>query len=174
MPTPAEPRGLAAAKVDAHRGTDESSAAVTHDTTGVVVVPLRAGRVTTQRHAARRRPTPRHRAPSPTRTDTRTPAARLASCMPAMRLQHQQQPVDHPDSQPRWPSRSFPRGTKGLGKPFSDRYKLQRFGRGGFASAALRAQAPIVPCSIMGSKRSIRCWPTSSHWPGCWGCRTSR
>ena len=46
----------------------------------------------------------------------------------------------------------FPEGFKGLGKPFSDRYKLQRFGRGGFVSAALRARAPIVPCSIVGSE----------------------
>lgn len=46
----------------------------------------------------------------------------------------------------------FPEGFKGLGKNFSDRYKLQRFGRGGFVSAALRAKAPIVPCSIVGSE----------------------
>ena len=46
----------------------------------------------------------------------------------------------------------FPEGYKGLGKPFKDRYKLARFGRGGFVSAALRAKAPIVPCSIVGSE----------------------
>lgn len=46
----------------------------------------------------------------------------------------------------------FPEGYKGLGKPFKDRYKLQRFGRGGFVSAALRSGAPIVPCSIVGSE----------------------
>lgn len=46
----------------------------------------------------------------------------------------------------------FPEGYKGLGKPFRDRYKLQRFGRGGFVSAALHARAPIVPCSIVGSE----------------------
>jgi len=46
----------------------------------------------------------------------------------------------------------FPEGYKGLGKNFRDRYKLQRFGRGGFVSAALRAHAPIVPCSIVGSE----------------------
>jgi 1-acyl-sn-glycerol-3-phosphate acyltransferase len=46
----------------------------------------------------------------------------------------------------------FPEGYKGLGKQFKDRYKLQRFGRGGFVSAALRAKAPIVPCSIVGSE----------------------
>ena len=46
----------------------------------------------------------------------------------------------------------FPEGYKGLGKNFSDRYKLQRFGRGGFVSAALRTKAPIIPCSIVGSE----------------------
>ena len=46
----------------------------------------------------------------------------------------------------------FPEGYKGLGKCFKDRYKLQRFGRGGFVSAALRAKAPIIPCSIVGSE----------------------
>ncbi|HTM83871.1 MAG TPA: lysophospholipid acyltransferase family protein [Mycobacterium sp.] len=46
----------------------------------------------------------------------------------------------------------FPEGYKGLGKRYKDRYKLQRFGRGGFVSAALQAKAPIVPCSIVGSE----------------------
>jgi len=46
----------------------------------------------------------------------------------------------------------FPEGFKGIGKPFSERYKLQRFGRGGFVSAALRAGVPIVPCSVVGAE----------------------
>lgn len=46
----------------------------------------------------------------------------------------------------------FPEGFKGIGKNFRDRYKLQRFGRGGFVSAALRNKAPIIPCSIVGSE----------------------
>jgi len=46
----------------------------------------------------------------------------------------------------------FPEGFKGLGKPYADRYKLQRFGRGGFVSAAVRAGVPIVPVSIVGSE----------------------
>ncbi|MFD4365899.1 lysophospholipid acyltransferase family protein [Rhodococcus sp. NPDC058521] len=46
----------------------------------------------------------------------------------------------------------FPEGFKGVGKPFSERYKLQRFGRGGFVSAAMRTGAPIIPCSIVGSE----------------------
>ncbi|MFF9480995.1 lysophospholipid acyltransferase family protein [Streptomyces sp. NPDC014733] len=46
----------------------------------------------------------------------------------------------------------MPEGFKGIGKPFADRYKLQRFGRGGFVSTALRAGVPIVPCSIVGAE----------------------
>jgi 1-acyl-sn-glycerol-3-phosphate acyltransferase len=46
----------------------------------------------------------------------------------------------------------WPEGFKGVGKPFSERYKLQRFGRGGFVAAALRAEVPIVPCSIVGAE----------------------
>ncbi|WP_018638554.1 lysophospholipid acyltransferase family protein [Parafrankia elaeagni] len=46
----------------------------------------------------------------------------------------------------------WPEGFKGIGKPFSERYKLQRFGRGGFVSAALRAGAPIVPCTVVGAE----------------------
>ncbi|MBW3609761.1 MAG: 1-acyl-sn-glycerol-3-phosphate acyltransferase, partial [Actinobacteria bacterium] len=36
----------------------------------------------------------------------------------------------------------WPEGFKGIGKPYRDRYKLQRFGRGGFVSVALRSQVP--------------------------------
>jgi 1-acyl-sn-glycerol-3-phosphate acyltransferase len=46
----------------------------------------------------------------------------------------------------------WPEGYKGVGKPFKDRYKLQRFGRGGFVSAAMRCGVPIIPCSIVGAE----------------------
>jgi 1-acyl-sn-glycerol-3-phosphate acyltransferase len=46
----------------------------------------------------------------------------------------------------------FPEGFKGVGKPFSERYKLQRFGRGGFVAAALKTRVPIIPVSIVGSE----------------------
>ncbi len=46
----------------------------------------------------------------------------------------------------------FPEGFKGIGKPYSERYKLQRFGRGGFVTAALRAGVPIIPVSVVGSE----------------------
>jgi 1-acyl-sn-glycerol-3-phosphate acyltransferase len=48
----------------------------------------------------------------------------------------------------------WPEGFKGIGKPFSERYKLQRFGRGGFVSAAIRAKAPIIPCAIVGAEET--------------------
>jgi 1-acyl-sn-glycerol-3-phosphate acyltransferase len=46
----------------------------------------------------------------------------------------------------------WPEGFKGIGKPYSERYKLQRFGRGGFVSAAMRTGVPIVPCSVVGAE----------------------
>ena len=46
----------------------------------------------------------------------------------------------------------WPEGFKGLGKNYRDRYKLQRFGRGGFVAAALRSQAMIIPCAIVGAE----------------------
>ena len=46
----------------------------------------------------------------------------------------------------------FPEGVKGTGKPFSERYRLQRFGRGGFVETALRTGAPIVPVAVVGAE----------------------
>ncbi len=46
----------------------------------------------------------------------------------------------------------FPEGFKGIGKPFADRYHLQRFGRGGFAATAIRAGVPLIPCAIVGAE----------------------
>jgi 1-acyl-sn-glycerol-3-phosphate acyltransferase len=46
----------------------------------------------------------------------------------------------------------FPEGVKGAGKDFRDRYRVQRFGRGGFVELALRTGAPIVPVAVVGSE----------------------
>ncbi|MCE7004606.1 acyltransferase family protein [Kibdelosporangium philippinense] len=46
----------------------------------------------------------------------------------------------------------WPEGFKGIGKPFKDRYKLQRFGRGGFVAVALRTGVPIIPVSVVGAE----------------------
>lgn len=48
----------------------------------------------------------------------------------------------------------WPEGFKGVGKPFSERYKLQRFGRGGFVAAALRTGTPIIPTAIIGAEET--------------------
>jgi 1-acyl-sn-glycerol-3-phosphate acyltransferase len=56
----------------------------------------------------------------------------------------------------------WPEGFKGIGKPFSERYKLQRFGRGGFVSAALKTGVPIIPCAIVGAEET---YPISANMP---------
>ena len=67
------------------------------------------------------------------------------------------QTVGHPDDTRRLLERDelvlvFPEGVKGTGKPFKDRYRLRRFGRGGFVGTAIRAGAPIIPVSVVGSE----------------------
>jgi 1-acyl-sn-glycerol-3-phosphate acyltransferase len=46
----------------------------------------------------------------------------------------------------------FPEGVKGVGKRFRERYKLARFGRGGFVRIALRTGTPIIPCAVVGAE----------------------
>ncbi len=48
----------------------------------------------------------------------------------------------------------FPEGFKGIGKHYRDRYRLQRFGRGGFVSAALATGTPIIPVAIVGAEEA--------------------
>jgi 1-acyl-sn-glycerol-3-phosphate acyltransferase len=48
----------------------------------------------------------------------------------------------------------FPEGRKGTEKLFKDRYRLRRFGRGGFVEAAMRARAPIVPVCVVGAEEA--------------------
>lgn len=55
----------------------------------------------------------------------------------------------------------FPEGFKGIGKPFSDRYRLQRFGRGGFARTALRTGVPLIPVAIVGAEEI---YPMVADW----------
>jgi 1-acyl-sn-glycerol-3-phosphate acyltransferase len=48
----------------------------------------------------------------------------------------------------------FPEGRKGTEKLYKDRYRLRRFGRGGFVEAAMRAQVPIVPVALVGAEEA--------------------
>ena len=47
---------------------------------------------------------------------------------------------------------AFPEGQKGALKHYRDRYRLARFGRGGFVSLAVRARATIIPVSVVGAE----------------------
>src|SRR5436305_1513941 len=49
----------------------------------------------------------------------------------------------------------FPEGTKGTGKLYNERYKLRRFGRGGFVEIAMRAGVPVVPIAVVGSEEAM-------------------
>src|SRR5258708_25579339 len=65
--------------------------------------------------------------------------------------------VGHPEDTRRLLERDelvlvFPEGVRGTGKKFKERYRLRRFGRGGFVSIAIRAGAPIIPISVVGSE----------------------
>jgi 1-acyl-sn-glycerol-3-phosphate acyltransferase len=67
------------------------------------------------------------------------------------------QTVGHPDDTRRLLERDelvlvFPEGVRGTGKNFKERYRLRRFGRGGFVATAIRARAPIIPVSVVGSE----------------------
>jgi len=48
----------------------------------------------------------------------------------------------------------WPEGYKGVGKRYAERYRVQRFGRGGFVATALRHRAPIVPCAVVGGEET--------------------
>lgn len=49
----------------------------------------------------------------------------------------------------------FPEGTKGPGKHYSQRYRLRRFGRGGFIEIAMRAGVPVIPIAVVGAEESM-------------------
>ncbi|MGQ9490722.1 MAG: lysophospholipid acyltransferase family protein [Anaerolineae bacterium] len=48
----------------------------------------------------------------------------------------------------------FPEGYTGVGKLFRERYRLARFGRGGFVRMALRTSAPMIPVSVVGAEET--------------------
>lgn len=56
----------------------------------------------------------------------------------------------------------FPEGQKGTRKLYWQRYRLRRFGRGGFVKTALRAGAPVVPVAVIGAEEAM---PIFAHVP---------
>jgi 1-acyl-sn-glycerol-3-phosphate acyltransferase len=56
----------------------------------------------------------------------------------------------------------FPEGTKGPAKTYDERYRLRRFGRGGFVEIAMRAGVPIIPIAVVGAEESM---PTIARVP---------
>ncbi len=50
----------------------------------------------------------------------------------------------------------FPEGAKGPGKLYRDRYRLRRFGRGGFVQIAMRSGVPVVPIAVVGAEERCR------------------
>lgn len=46
----------------------------------------------------------------------------------------------------------FPEGVKGIGKLYDQRYKLQRFGRGGFIKLCMNAKSPLIPVAVVGAE----------------------
>lgn len=57
----------------------------------------------------------------------------------------------------------FPEGFLGISKPFTQRYQLKRFGRGGYIKLALKLKVPIVPVAIVGAEESM---PLLAKLPG--------
>src|SRR3712207_7513351 len=49
----------------------------------------------------------------------------------------------------------FPEGRKGTEKLYKDRYRLRRFGRGGFVVSAIKARVPIVPVAVVGAEEAM-------------------
>jgi 1-acyl-sn-glycerol-3-phosphate acyltransferase len=49
----------------------------------------------------------------------------------------------------------FPEGQKGSRKVYWQRYRLRRFGRGGFVRTAIRARVPIVPIALVGGEEAM-------------------
>ncbi len=56
----------------------------------------------------------------------------------------------------------FPEGTKGPAKTYQERYRLRRFGRGGYVEIAMRAGVPIIPIAVVGAEESM---PTLARIP---------
>jgi 1-acyl-sn-glycerol-3-phosphate acyltransferase len=133
-------------------------------TTGVENVPVRGRALLVANHAGvlpwdgamiktalfEEHPQPRH---------ARALVASLFFGLPGLSwfLRRTGQAAGHPDDAHRLLEQDelvlvFPEGVKGTGKGWSNRYRLRRFGRGGYVQTAIRAGAPIIPVSVVGSE----------------------
>ena len=145
------------------------------DTTGIQNVPPSGGALLVSNHAGvlpwdgamiktaifEEHPNPRH---------ARALIAQFFFQLPFLSwfLRRTGQTVGHPDDTLRLLERDelvlvFPEGVKGTGKPFSERYRLRRFGRGGFVQVAIRSGSPIIPISVVGSEEI---YPMLGEIPG--------
>jgi 1-acyl-sn-glycerol-3-phosphate acyltransferase len=134
------------------------------EATGVEVVPASGRALLVANHAGvlpwdgamiktalfEKHPQPRH---------ARALVASLFLGMPGLSwfLRRTGQAHGHPDDAHRLLERDelvlvFPEGMRGTGKGWSKRYQLGRFGRGGYVQTAIRAGAPIIPVSVVGSE----------------------
>jgi hypothetical protein len=52
----------------------------------------------------------------------------------------------------------FPEGSKATGRPYEERYRLQRFGRGGYVKLALRTGTPVLPVAIVATEHEGAVW----------------
>ena len=68
----------------------------------------------------------------------------------------------------------FPEGRKGSGKHYKERYRLRRFGRGGFVEMAMRAGVPIVPVAVVGAEEAMPIFAEPSLLQRLTGFPTSR
>lgn len=57
---------------------------------------------------------------------------------------------------------TFPEGPRRVRKPVSERYRLERFGRGGFVEVALRTRSPIIPIAVVGAEEIYAVWEASA------------
>ena len=70
---------------------------------------------------------------------------------------------------------AFPEGAKGATKLYRERYRVQRFGRGGVVRLALELGVPLVPVAVEGAEEvHTRSSSKPSASPVPWACRSCR
>ena len=133
---------------------------------GLEKIPTEGGALIVANHAAPSRPTPRRSCTasrpsssgrctaSPTSTSSGSRSSARCGRAPAAWSPTPTTPTacSASSSSSCWCS---PRASKGPGKTYNERYRLRRFGRGGFVEIAMRAGVPIVPIAVVGAEESM-------------------